>query len=278
MTTDTAGDALRSPRVEALIALIHSMGVPYGREDSFKLMPGRVCAERVLLGVPLAGLPRERIDYLCHAVGLPRALRDAFERGLPTANMLLFAVEDETTVCTSKVYLEFWDSVCREVQRTQRRDPLLLNIGFKWRSDSEGSDARLAHYVCRPMLSAPEILARIDVLLSGAAAALVREPVCNAVARASAFRPEALLLYAEVHEAEGVRRSFDLNLYKTGLPTAALTHELQALADALTLPRAAIRACLRRLGGCPMGHLSAGLDRSGVPFVTVYAEVRALDA
>lgn len=88
--------------------------------------------------------------------------------------------------------------------------------------------------------------------------------------------PAASFLYLDVSESDNPRCSFDVNLYKTGLRVADAAPELRRAAAHFDLAAEVIDTQLQRLGPRPLGHLSGGMDRHGVEFLSVYGEIQPL--
>jgi hypothetical protein len=174
-----------------------------------------------------------------------------------------------------KVYLEFWDQVRRETRRTGSQAPQLLHLGVKWDTARPGHH-EVARYECHPLLNLPAILRRMASCypedLPSALCALTQ----NIVRTAARRNPSASMLYLEVSEQGNPRSSFDVNLYKSGLVVADVSEQLRLAAEHFELAAGAIEAQLERLGHCPLGHLSSGLDRKGKEFLSVYGETVAL--
>jgi len=72
------------------------------------------------------------------------------------------------------------------------------------------------------------------------------------------------------------RRSFDIKLYKAQMRVNDAAAQLRLAARALRIPDHLLERELRRLGPCPLGHLSSGIDRHGRPFLSIYAETLAV--
>lgn len=88
--------------------------------------------------------------------------------------------------------------------------------------------------------------------------------------------PGAALLYLEASESGNPRRSFDVNLYKTGLFVSDVAAELRAAAALFEVGSDTIEAQLGALGHRPLGHISGGTDRYGSEFLSIYGEIQSL--
>jgi len=59
-------------------------------------------------------------------------------------------------------------------------------------------------------------------------------------------------------------------------PAQELHLQIKQTLPVIGIAAEAIDAQLQRLGHCPLGHLSAGTDRHGGEFLSVYGEIRPL--
>lgn len=270
-------DEAPTDRAHFLESLIEAECVRYGREDSFKMSLGGLLTNRFLLGIPLQETSPARVMHLCNALGMPQGCQASFRDHLGDANLIFFGLEDDGERGVYKAYLEFWDSVRQQVWRTGSKDPLLLNLGFKWRADSGGSDVRVARYTCFPLLSVSDILDRLQQIYADGCAQAAHAGASGIIRRAAAANPSASFLYVEVGEEGNPRKSFDVNLYKANLQMGDIHPFLSDLARHFRIPTETIEPWLKRIAAHPLGHLSGGLDKDGRDFITTYYETRALD-
>ncbi len=261
-------------RAQYLVSLIEAEGVRYGREDSFKLSRAGLLTKRFLLGVPLQQLSPARLLHICTRLGMPPSCEAILRDHLGYANLVFFGLEDDGERGVYKVYLEFWDLVRHHVRSTGRTDPLLLNMGFKWRAD--GSEVRVTRYVCFPLLPVCGILGRLEQISGGG-----RSPVIQAASGilqcAAAANRSASFLYVEASEEGNPRRSFDVNLYTANLSVDAIHPFLCDVARHFSVPPETLDPWLQRIAARPLGHVSGGLDKDGRDFITTYYETRALE-
>ena len=259
---------------QRLIARLDRLGVPYGREDSFKLCLRRKLSGRILIGVDASGLAIARLLAIATELGMPDACLDVLLPRAMQANAVFFGFEEQGESCVCKVYLEFWDQVRRETRRTGSQAPLLLHLGVKWDSANPGHH-EVACYDCHPLLNLGAILRRMVSCYGDESA----QPLCalaHDIVRTAAERnPAASMLYLEVSEQGNARSSFDINLYKSGMLVADAARQLRQAGAFFQIPEQSIESDLARLGHCALGHLSSGLDRHGKLFLTVYAETVA---
>jgi hypothetical protein len=257
-----------------LVGRLDALAIPYGREDSFKLGRQRLLADRVLIGVDSTRLATDKLLAIAIELGMPHACLKVLLPHAAVANAVFFGFEELADSCVCKVYLEFWDQVRREVRRTGARTPLLLHLGVKWNSAQPGRH-EIARYDCHPMIDTRTILRRMALCYRDELC-MVHEAARDVVLAAASRNPAASMLYLEVGEQGNPRRSFDINLYKTGMSVADAAPQLYRAAEHLQVTAELMEAQLQRLGTCPLGHLSSGMDRHGQAFLSVYAETLPL--
>jgi len=270
-------DQAPTDRAHFLASLIEAERVRHGREDSFKMSRGGLLTNRFLLGIPLQEISPARVMHLCNALGMPRSCQASFQGHLGDANLIFFGLEDDGKRAFYKAYLEFWDLVRQYVLRTGSTSPQLLNLGFKWRADSGGSDVRIARYTCFPLLSVSDILGRVQLIYADGSAPAAHTGASGIIRRAAAANPSASFLYVEVSEEGNPRKSFDVNLYKANLQVGDIHPFLSDLARHFCIPTETFEPWLNGIAVRPLGHLSGGLDKDGRDFITTYYETRALD-
>src|SRR4051812_32096095 len=96
-----------------------SRGLRYGREDSFKLSPGGLLEDRVLLGTRAGDLGCDAFLQIGAELGMPACYRAVLTEHFPRADMALVGLEDRADGGVFKVYLEFWDDLKRRVLATR---------------------------------------------------------------------------------------------------------------------------------------------------------------
>lgn len=275
MGTKEPTDPLDStPAWRQLLARIEAAGVPYGREQSFKLLPGALLADRLLVGVPTSALSRHATVAMGAELGMPEAAQHMVTERFSEANAVFFATEEIGVHRVFKLYLEFWEVVRRRV-RAGDASPQLLHLGFKWDSARPGHFEE-AQYTCVPLLNTHDVLQRMRAVVPAetpAAAVGIAQDVVRLAAR---VRPQAPFLYLEVSETGNPRRSFDVNLYKSGLAVADAAAQLRAAATHFEVAGERFEAVLAGMQQMPLGHIAAGCDRRGGEFFSVYAEVAPL--
>ena len=254
---------------------MRSLDTAFGAETSIKLGPGRLLGNRVLVGLPRAGIDDAAVRRLVEEIGIPAGGWELLAESLPRANAVFLGIEEAPEGVVGKAYLEFWDEVRCQVRAKPGPQPRLLHLGVKW-SDRRPGHFEVAQYHCHPLLGARDVLRRMAAVYERDVAATAC-PLAQAVVRKGLKRaPMAGLLYEEVSEAGNPRRSWDVNLYKTGLRVRDAAPELAAMGRHFGLEEVALSDALARLQERLLGHVSGGLDRRGQEFVSVYAELQPL--
>ncbi|HEY0822244.1 MAG TPA: hypothetical protein VGD76_00535, partial [Ramlibacter sp.] len=258
---------------QELVQRVQTAGWPHGREQSFKMLPGRLLRDRLLLGIPRTALAAPQLWSLARELGMPPAAQDLLAGEWDRANAVFLACEESGAARMLKVYLEFWDEVRRAVRRGERA-PQLLHLGAKWSSTRPGHHEE-ARYLVHPLIGLKDILRRMGGCYPAQAQATGLELARRIVRQAAMRAPQAPFLYLEASEADNPRHSFDINLYKSGLRVGDVAGELRELASHFGLERD-FEPVLQELAGRPLGHVSGGCDRHGAEFLSVYAEIAPL--
>lgn len=263
---------MESPE-ELLLKRVGAHKLHYGREDSFKLSPGRLLASRFLIGIRTAGVPAHAFVDIAAGIGIPERFKTLFLQHLGEADVVLYGLEDGESGLVYKAYLEFWQKVRREVAATGSREPTLLNLGFKW-SAGDGATSVVSRYTCYPMLDLAGVLRRMRALYGAPADA----PSCRFGQHLVqlAARTRTPTIYMEVGEEGTQRRSYDINVYKAGLTLAAVEPVLREAAAQYGFPGGQFDAFYSGLRPRLLGHLSGGMARDGSDFLTVYYETKPL--
>jgi hypothetical protein len=259
-----------------LLERVRRLDVGFGFEKSVKLAAGSVLSDRMILGVRSKLADPQSLLRICREIGMPAAHLVTFEQLLPEANTVGFGYEGSAQGGLYKVYLEFWE---RFVQRMRSASgpvkPDLLFLGFKW-DVQDSTRSAIARYTCRPLISIPEILNRLDALYENRRDSPSFQATRDIIERASRKIGGDTFVYVEAAEEGNPRKSFDINFYKAGLRVSDLQLPLAALWRRYSIPGEPARAIDARAGACPFGHLSGGLGRDGQDFLTVYYELEGI--
>lgn len=113
--------------------LIEESDFPCGYERSFKLLEGKVLANRYLLGIDIKDDRRARLLEICREMGMPDSHAGNFEANLAEANLVFLGFEDNETSCIYKIYLEYWEKAKKDLAASEnKKEPTLLYQGYKW--------------------------------------------------------------------------------------------------------------------------------------------------
>ena len=255
----------------ALLRLV--AGLPlYGVEKSFKLGPGELLRDRFLVGLQPAGYAKLNLGALRASLAMPERSFAGMAADLKRANFLGLAYESGARQRVFKAYVEFPVPARRLAGPTPGTVAAhLIYHGYKWDPD-RGEDAALTEYWWAPELELAEIRACIAGHQANIRRAELRAAVEQIVARCARDCDARQFQYIEAREGAGSRVSYDLNVYAAALPVEAVAGQLRGAARALAIDAAALQALLTQCAGRTLGHVSAGTDRHGQDFLTIYHE------
>jgi tryptophan halogenase len=255
-----------------MLALVRALNVPFGFEKSFKLSHGDLRTDRVIFGVRTRLVDRDSLLKACRVLGMPVPFLEQFEELLPEANTVGFGFEGGAY----KIYLEFWDRLRQRVQRDPSNTaPETLFLGYKW-AISEPARCAVARYTCYPLLSVRAIHQRLAALYNDVAAPSLQAAQQIVGLASPLIGPNDSFVYVEATEDGNPRKSFDLNLYKAGLKVSQLYPALASLSEHYAIRRDGFDKFSTGIGVRSFGHLSGGIGRDGMDFLTVYYELDAL--
>jgi hypothetical protein len=218
----------------------------------------------------------EKVLAICEQMDLPNHFLKEFKQLLPDSNHIYYGFEENEKRCLCKVYLEFRDRIEKEIKGIDTGEKsFLLFLGFKWDMSDSGKQAA-SQYFWFPSLPVQDIVARIASMFDHAGdrgSLIIMEDM---IKKASQKISPQDIQYVEVFEEGNPRRSFDINLYKAGLPLEDLHLFLFKVADDYSLPSEDFRLLYDRIKSERFGHLGGGVDREGRNYLTVYYGVEHL--
>jgi tryptophan halogenase len=242
-------------------------------EPSFKAVRDRLLANRLLLGfdrLQTDASRDEEIASVCERIGMPSSLLAAFRQGLPDANHVYFGAEKNDRTLVLKAYLEFRDRIEKEIRGAPVAGrSFSLFTGFKWDAFAPARQV-VSRYVWHRSLPVPEILERLQATIDPSRHGALLELVQGIVRQASERIAPGEIQYLEVTEEGNPRRSFDLNVYKSGLRLQDLNPELLRALAYYGIPFSRFAPLYQRIKRERLGHLAGGVDREGNDFMTVY--------
>jgi hypothetical protein len=260
-------------KAKALFRLIEALGLEVGYERSFKVSEKTLLENRFLLGFSKKSIKRkarEKIIDICSRMDMPSTFLEDFSEKLSEANYVHFGFEEDETTSVYKAYLEFYDKIEREIKsRPGKSGPLLLHLGFKWDA-ADNSKRVLTKYTWYPSLTVEHIRRRTAKILDTQKYGTPFEIAKGILEIASQKIPHQEILYLEVTEENNPRRSFDINMYRANLQLRELYPLLSKMCEHYSIPSDEFDNLYDRIETKTFGHLSGGISRSGVDFLTVY--------
>lgn len=245
-------------------------GLPMlGWELSCRITPGAVNCQRLLLGLPTAGVAPARLYGLVDALSMPKEFAELFGHELPKARQILLAVEAQPQDLEVRAYQVFNGAELSVAMR-----------GYKWMSQ-QASRCRITDYH-REGHSWPQVIAyyvqqshqcrdsqRPGLGLGYSTAATIAQ-------LAQDRRPQHDADFLRVSELAGHRASSCLRLYESGLQFRDIVIPVTTLIEnwGLKSERASI---LSMMTSRPLGWIATGEDGSQAPFFTLYAQASLLD-
>lgn len=268
--------------LEKILTLFRHLGgldAKIDYEPSFKAVHGHLFENRFLLGLnrqETGGSPDERIALICEKIGMPHNLLASFKRTLPDANHVYFGVEKDEQTLILKAYLEYRDKIEKEIggaRVTGQSFPLFT--GFKWDTSSPTRQA-VTRYAWYPSLPVPDILERLRITIDPSRHSELYEIVQGIAKLASEKMSHNDIQYLEVTEEGNPRKSFDINIYKSGLRLGDLLPYLSSVLRHYAIPSDRFESLYQRIKTERFGHLAGGVDRENKDFMTVYYGVKQI--
>jgi len=262
-----------------LFDLVAGLGVEIAHERSFKVSKGRLSENRFLLCINRVGQESfldDKVKQVCFNLDMPVAFFEEFTHYLPDANYVYFGFEEDGNRSLYKAYLEFRDRAEGKIKEADSTaEPLLLHLGFKWDTSDRNRKA-LTRYEWYHSLQFRDMLQRLPAMLSRRQG---RDPLAVAeaiIGLASDRMDHRNVQYVEATEEGNSRKSFDINLYKSGILMEELKPFILQLADYYDLDRQEFVIFCDQIAWKRFGHLAGGTDREGRDFITVYYGVEHL--
>lgn len=251
-----------------LFRLVDGLGAPYRHERSFRLAPGSLQSNRVLLSLGRSALGEQaapRLAALAAQLGLPAALVGSVAEHWSQARAVHFGFEADGKRSRYKMYFER-AAADEEARRGAAGAPVLLHLAWKW-DPAEPSTCVTTRYGWLPRLGAAALREHLERLYGGG---VPLEAALAVLELATARIAPEKLQFLEVSEEGGPRLSFDLNLYDAGLALRDVQAPLARLREHFAVRPGQYQALYDQLRTLPLGHLAGGVHRDGAPFATVY--------
>lgn len=251
-------------RLLQLVANIALQGI----ERSIKFAPGQFLHERFLVGIAPAQWSGALLSGLSTDLLMPAGLQEQFAAALGRANFLGLGFEQGEHACGYKAYIEYPLLVLASGSNDQVA-PVLQYQGFKW-IPGQPDQFLVTDYLWRPRLSLAGIAQQFEHHLGQSSSPAITTLLRQVLNEAALRQDAAEFIFLEVAEPDSRRQSVDLNIYSAGLLVAQFIPQLYALAAQFGLNQQAVSQVLERDKQQVLGHVSAGCDRHGRDFLTVY--------
>lgn len=239
-----------------------------GIERSIKFGPGLFLSERFLVGIAPAYWSPTLLSSLTTALQMPAAMLSQFGAALAQANFLGLGFEQGEHDCSYKAYIEY-PLLVRASGSSDHVVPVLQYQGFKWHPEHPDKFV-VADYLWYPRLSCAGIALQFGQHLAQLTTPMIATLLHQVLNEAALQQDAADLIYLEVAEPGSTRQSVDLNIYSAGLLVAQFIPQLYAIAAQFGLEPQVVSSGLESAGPQMLGHVSAGCDRHGQDFLTVY--------
>lgn len=233
-----------------------------GCERSFKMRSSELLDERFLAGLACSQIALQDVEYIATSLQAPQDFLRAIQAQWQHAQFFHIGFEQGFNSATYKLYLEF-----------SQRENRPLYIGYKWNPENP-LQCSVSQYSRLTTPSGDE--AWRDVLKafyrpSDSEVLRIAYTILQlANQRLTARNEGGSPLLVEVHDTDTSRKSFDLNLYESGLRIADITPLLKQLGTHLGLQEEKLEELLKRTEADFVGHISGGIDRHGSAFLTTY--------
>ncbi len=266
-------------KANLLFQLVKELDVQIGIERSFKVTKSNILSNRFLLGTSKKAIgenAQERIRDICVRMDMPEGFLEKLDENLPDADYIHFGFEEQENACIYKIYLEFYEKIEKEIKvRPKASDHFLLHRGFKW-VVSDNTRKTITDYTLYPSLSLERIMKKLSKILDPNQQGTVIKLVKDILGLAMRRVPHIDILYLEVTEGDNPRKSFDINMYRANLQLCELYPFLIEMCRYFSIDRGRFYTLYKSINQKTFGHLSGGVDREGMSFLTVYYGVEKI--
>ena len=251
-------------RLLHLVANIPLQGI----ERSIKFAPHQFLHERFLVGIAPAQWRPALLSGIATTLLMPTALQEQFAAALARANFLGLGFEQGEQRCGYRAYIEY-PLLVPDSGSSDQVVPVLQYQGFKW-SPEQPDKFVVTDYLWRPRLSLAGIRKQFEHHLGQSSTSLITTLLSEVLDQAALRGDAAEFVFLEVAEPGSTRQSVDLNIYSAGLLVAQFIPHLYVIAAQFGLDPQVVSPVLESAGTQMLGHVSAGCDRHGQDFLTVY--------
>ncbi|MCP3869783.1 MAG: hypothetical protein GY703_17155 [Gammaproteobacteria bacterium] len=253
--------------------LLPEMCQDAGMEQSFKMTAGSVVSNRLLLAIDRNKIKPGDLIQLLDRLAMPETLKSDFLKEVTEANKIGFGLETRAEFVTIKVYLEFWSRLIESLDTGgSQYQPQTLFIGYKW-DNRQPSRTAVDRYLCYPLLSVTGIARRSGLILGEDTPASLTGAIQQLVSQGASRLQQDAFVYCEVRAPGNKRRSFDINVYKSGFYVRDVAETIRTMGTSIATPTDTLESLLETCADHRLGHISGGRDPEGNTFVTIYTEV-----
>lgn len=255
-------DGLAAP-ARAALAVVEQLGVPFGLERSTKFAAGRLNQDRFLASMHRDDLGADAVEvarHLAEALGMPDEARRSVPELLDRAQLLHVGYEGGAAPIR-KLYFEDASAVEGAI------GPVLVHTALKWAAKASPS-VRTELYRWRPERQDAAVVRNWLDAEGGPAATFARQLLLGVDDAAPVF-------LLDVVAPGGVRRSFDVNLYRLGLSLGDIAEQIASMVVHYGVEARAVEDWLEPWRQSSLGHVSGGVGSDGLAFGTLYYGIEA---
>ena len=250
---------------DCLHRFMTSLGAPYGFERSCKFSQNGLNDQRFLITQHVDYLPQQNrseqnaLVQFAYDQGLGDTGAEWLVNTLPKAELFHLGYESEPDGARFKVYCEF-----PFLPESSSATPL-VHQAVKWNA----SDSRcvFTDYRLASVSSGADLVKSVSNYLEGS---VLQVWFCEWL---EARHDLDKIMMLDVTELDNPRQSFDLNLYDLELPLESVSGLAPILSQTYGIPLSTLTHFFTRNAHVLLGHLSAGVSRSGQSFLTLYFAV-----
>jgi len=190
----------------------------------------------------------------------------SFEKILPDLSFVHFGYEERENTCGYKIYGEYGSN---RKAIPQMKAPFLIGLGFKW--DVFQPERQVTtKYLCVPGLTQASMQARIEDTFQTKENAMLIEASKDILKQSLEKIPLNDVIYLEVSDGDGPRRSFDINVYDAGIRMKHIGKPVRMIFQYFSIPESVYGNIYNPRNEYLLGHISGGVDRDGKAFITIY--------
>lgn len=252
-----------------LVGSIKKLKVPIWFERSCKITEKKININRFICYFSKASLGQnasERVMDICVRLGMPDSLLASFQKILPRLSFIHFGFEEKERTCGYKIYGEY--GVDRK-SIPKMKEPFIGALGFKWDAFNPEKQV-ITKYTCLPALSLEKIHERVMDIFQTQVNSLLVEASKDVLNQALKNITLNEVIYLEVSDGNGPRRSFDINVYDAGLRMKHIGQAVIKIFKHFSIPDSIYENIYNPNNNYSFGHISGGVDKEGKAFISIY--------